>query len=249
MSDIAVRPASTVVLLRDGAGDGAGGAASQSTELEILLLRRNRALAFAGGFWVFPGGAVDDGDRELAGDDDTEAARIAAAREAGEEAGVAPDPAGMVLISHWTTPVGERKRFATWFFAAAVPEHAEVRIDEDEIHDWRWVRVGDALAEHRAGSLPMLPPTYITLCALARYPDCEAALAGERESPCPWILPRMIPAKGEGGFATLYRGDVAYESGDESAVGARHRSVLEGGCWHYVYDEDVAEPPLYPMER
>jgi 8-oxo-dGTP pyrophosphatase MutT (NUDIX family) len=247
MSDITVRPASTVVLLRDGRSqDGAGNA---GTDLEVLLVRRNRALAFAGGFWVFPGGAVDDEDRKRAADDDREAARIAAAREAEEEAGIAPDPGGMVLISHWTTPVGERKRFATWFFAAAVPEHSEVRIDEDEIHDWRWVRVVDALREHRAGALPMLPPTYITLCALERYPDAQAALAGERESPCPRVLPRMIPAAGEGGFATLYPGDVAYDSGNGDAVGARHRSVLDGGCWHYVYDDGVTEAPLYPLVR
>lgn len=245
MSDIAVRPASTVVLLRDG---GAGAAARSVTHLEVLLVRRNRALAFAGGFWVFPGGAVDDEDRERAGADEKEAARIAAAREAEEEAGIAPDPSGMVLISHWTTPVGERKRFATWFFAAAVPANYEVRIDEDEIHDWRWVPVVDALREHRAGSLPMLPPTYITLCALARYGDVASALDGERQSPCPWILPRMIPAEGEGGFATLYPGDVAYDSGDAAAVGVRHRSILDGGCWHYVYDDGVSEPPLYPLD-
>lgn len=244
MSDVTVRPASTVVLLRDGRDGGA----STGPGLEVLLVRRNRALAFAGGYWVFPGGAVDDEDRERAAGDDREAARLAAAREAEEEAGIAPDPRGMVLISHWTTPVGERKRFATWFFAAAVPGQAEVRIDEDEIHDWRWVRVVDALREHRAGTLPMLPPTYITLCALARYPGAEAALAGERESPCPWVLPRMIPA-GEGGFATLYPGDAAYDSGDADVAGARHRSVLDGGCWHYVYDDDVTEPPLYPLER
>lgn len=241
MNHDAVRPASTVVLLRDGNDGG------NPTALEVLLVRRNRALAFAGGFWVFPGGAVDAADRERAGGDETEAARIAAAREAEEEAGIAPDPAGMVLISHWTTPVGERKRFATWFFAAAVPDNSEVRIDEDEIHDWRWVRVVDALREHRAGGLPMLPPTYVTLCALERYCDAAAALAGERESPCPRVLPRMIAAAGEGGFATLYPGDVAYESGDGEAIGARHRSVLDGGCWHYVYDEDVTEPPLYPQ--
>ena len=237
MSDIAVRPASTVVLLRDG-----------DEGLEVLLVRRNRALVFAGGYWVFPGGAVDDDDVEAAGGDADEAARIAAAREAEEEAGVTPDPAGMVLVSHWTTPVGERKRFSTWFYAAEMPPGVEVRIDRDEIHDFRWMPVPAALAAHRAGELPMLPPTWITLCALARYPDTQAALEGERRSPCPRVLPLMVAVEGEGGFATLYPGDVGYEGGDKDAPGPRHRSYLCDGCWHYQYEGVEGEPPLYPMD-
>ena len=42
------RPASTVVLLRD-----------TTNGLETLMLKRNKALIFAGGAWVFPGGALD----------------------------------------------------------------------------------------------------------------------------------------------------------------------------------------------
>ena len=45
------RPASTVVLLRDS-----------DSGLETLLLKRNKALLFAGGLWVFPGGALDPED-------------------------------------------------------------------------------------------------------------------------------------------------------------------------------------------
>ena len=50
------RPASTVVLLRD-----------TPEGLQTLLLKRNKALLFAGGLWVFPGGAVDPEDMEAAG--------------------------------------------------------------------------------------------------------------------------------------------------------------------------------------
>ena len=56
------------------------------------------------------GGAVDRVDRERAGGNEELAARLAAAREAAEEAGVAPDPHGMALVSHWTTPVDEPRR-------------------------------------------------------------------------------------------------------------------------------------------
>ncbi|MFU8765065.1 MAG: NUDIX domain-containing protein, partial [Haliea sp.] len=83
---VEARPASTVVLLRDGP-DG----------LETLLLRRNKALLFAGGYWVFPGGALEPQDWEQAGGDEEAATRLAAAREAGEESGLRPSPDDMVL--------------------------------------------------------------------------------------------------------------------------------------------------------
>ncbi|WP_439108058.1 NUDIX hydrolase [Congregibacter sp.] len=233
---VPIRPASTVVLLRDG-----------EEGLELLMVRRNRALAFAGGFWVFPGGAVDDADRAQCGDDPDEAARYAAAREAEEEAGVSPDPAAMVLISHWTTPVGERKRFSTWIFAGEVAADAEVVIDGSEIHEYQWIGVTRALDLHRAGELPMMPPTYITLCAMARYETASDALAGERETPCPRVLPLLVPVEGEGKFATLYPGDVGYENGDMDADGPKHRAFLSNGSWQYQY-QGVSEPPLYPQD-
>ena len=82
-------PAATLVLLRDG-DDG----------VEVLMLRKTSAIRF-GGMWVFPGGRVDPGDR-LPGDDDTMAARRAAAREAREEAGIEVDPGEFLWFSHWT---------------------------------------------------------------------------------------------------------------------------------------------------
>jgi 8-oxo-dGTP pyrophosphatase MutT (NUDIX family) len=49
------RPSATVLLVRDSA-DGP----------EVLLLRRHGRSGFAAGAWVFPGGVVDEGDRDLA---------------------------------------------------------------------------------------------------------------------------------------------------------------------------------------
>ncbi|NIR35846.1 MAG: NUDIX domain-containing protein, partial [Actinobacteria bacterium] len=79
-------PAATVVVLRDG---GSG--------LETLMLRRNSKIAF-GGMWVFPGGRVDDADRTGV-DDDVDAARNAAVREAREETALEVDPGAMVLFA------------------------------------------------------------------------------------------------------------------------------------------------------
>ncbi|MBT5135776.1 MAG: NUDIX hydrolase, partial [Halieaceae bacterium] len=59
MTDIPdARPASTVVLLRD-----------THNGMETLMLKRNKALMFAGGLWVFPGGALEPADIEEAGGD------------------------------------------------------------------------------------------------------------------------------------------------------------------------------------
>ena len=112
-------PAATVVLLRNTA-DG----------VEVLLLRRDSRLAFAGGMWVFPGGRVDAEDfpsgAPADNPDDAEAlfaaARAAAVREAKEEADLDVDVNGLVWFAHWTPPAGEVRRFATWFFLAGAPE-------------------------------------------------------------------------------------------------------------------------------
>jgi 8-oxo-dGTP pyrophosphatase MutT (NUDIX family) len=231
MSDIPeARPASTVVLLRDS-GNG----------LETLLLKRNKALLFAGGFWVFPGGALDPEDFDGVGDDVVAASRIAAAREAQEESGLLPHLEDMVLLSHWTTPVVEPKRFSTWIYAAPLAADEEVVIDGGEIHDSRWIGVREAVAEHEAGELAMLPPTYITLRGLAGYDSVEQMVAVERDSPAPEVFPVFGDDAGQ--TIIMFRGDAGYDEGDGSAAGARHRAVLQDKHWEYVY-QDV--PPQFP---
>lgn len=103
----APRPAATLMLLRDG--DHA-----DVDQLEVLLLRRSGHTPFVPGAHVFPGGAVDPGDRDprlfhhTGGRDDRSASKalgveagglafwVAAIRECLEEAGVllAVDRAG-----------------------------------------------------------------------------------------------------------------------------------------------------------
>ena len=108
-----VRPAATVMLVRD---------IEASAGLEVFLMRRHAAMEFAAGMTVFPGGGVDDRDRDAGlighgawygpepdwwadrfgiADDLAEALVCAAARETFEESGVlfagpADDPDGIV---------------------------------------------------------------------------------------------------------------------------------------------------------
>ncbi|MCR9106824.1 MAG: NUDIX domain-containing protein [Gammaproteobacteria bacterium] len=238
MTDIPpARPASTVVLVRDS-----------KRGMETLMLRRNKALMFAGGLWVFPGGSLDPQDYAEAADDTEEAAaRIAAAREALEEAGVAPSAQDMVLLSHWTTPVVEPRRFSTWIYAAPLDNDDEVVIDGGEIHDSRWLLVADAVAAHEQGELGMLPPTYLTLCTLLHYDCVDTMVRVERASP----VPRVFPVFGADGDAmtAMFRGDAGYDSADGAVPGARHRTVLRDNIWQYVYEGvDPAYPPLIPMD-
>jgi 8-oxo-dGTP pyrophosphatase MutT (NUDIX family) len=213
--DAPVHPAATVVLLREGRG-----------AVEVLLLRRNAQLAFHGGAWVFPGGRVDPG--EGAGE---EGARRAAVREAGEEAGLALDPASLVRLSHWTTPEGQPRRFATWFFVAEVGGE-EVRVDGGEIHEHRWLAVGDALAAHRAKALDIPPPTFVTLAVLAAHRSPRAALAAASAAPPIVYVPRIV--KGAAGVASLYPGDAGWATRDAEAPGPRHRLLFEPAGWRYL---------------
>ncbi len=82
-ADPAAIPAATLVILRDVPGQVP----------ELLMVERGKALVFAGGAMVFPGGRVDPGDHALATQighsGDEGAARVAAIRETLEEAGLA----------------------------------------------------------------------------------------------------------------------------------------------------------------
>ncbi len=109
-----VRPAATVMLVRDAAA-GAG----RSPSLEVLMVRRNLRSDFVGGAYVFPGGAVDphDGGAEAeaacTGRSDAQASAllglgsgglaywVAVVRETFEEAGLllAERPGGPALLS------------------------------------------------------------------------------------------------------------------------------------------------------
>jgi 8-oxo-dGTP pyrophosphatase MutT (NUDIX family) len=232
-----IRPASTVVLLRDG-----------EHGVETLLLKRNKALVFAGGFWVFPGGSLDPEDLAAASGDEEQASRIAATREAQEECGQSPHPEDMVLLSHWTTPQIQPRRFSTWIYAAPLRDDDEVVIDGGEIHDHIWIAANDALERHRAGDMDMLPPTFITLMTVARYLTVDDLIAAELEKPVPYVLPVTFPVEG-GGFVALYQGDAGYDAIDPELPGARHRAMWIDGHWNYFYEGVAAEfPPLIEQD-
>jgi 8-oxo-dGTP pyrophosphatase MutT (NUDIX family) len=140
---VAPRPAATVVLLRDGR-DGP----------EAYLQRRPMHLGFAGGLWVFPGGRVDEADRDPAVDASwtgpspaTWAERlglplaearghvVAACRETLEEAGLLlaePAPGAKQLAD------ARRELLAGALGFAELLAGLGVRLDADRLRYWAW---------------------------------------------------------------------------------------------------------------
>jgi len=79
--------------------------------------------------------------------------------------------------SRWVTPPGEKRRYDTRFFVAALPADAEARDVTTESAHASWVSVGDALAEAGRGERRMLPPTVATLASLADLGTVAGVLA------------------------------------------------------------------------
>lgn len=220
MSQVKIHPSATVVVLREAPG-----------RLETLLLLRNEGVKFGGGEWVFPGGKIEaselDAHAQL-----FDAERAAAVRECMEEAGIALDPAALAKYSHWVTPDIMPRRFSTGFYVAQVEPHVPVQIDNGEIVDHRWLSPGEALDLHRAGNLPMMPPTFVSLCDLAQFGS--AAELAHRCSAREPMLFEPLAFREEGGACLLYAGDSGYANADPAAPGPRHRLLMRASGYEYI---------------
>jgi 8-oxo-dGTP pyrophosphatase MutT (NUDIX family) len=171
------RRSASVILVRDGAAD-----------LQLLLVRRNPQQRFMGGFWVFPGGAVD------ASESDPETA----VRELAEEATITGiDPEALVPYSRWITPEAIQLRFDTRFFVARAPDGAEPRVDGQECVDLRWTTPAAAVEAYVAGELTLALPTFKLLESLVPFVTVHALLEHAAGLDVQPILPRVVHGGGE----------------------------------------------------
>jgi 8-oxo-dGTP pyrophosphatase MutT (NUDIX family) len=204
---VKVRPASTLLLLRDGAAG-----------IEVVMGHRPPGGPF-GDVWVFPGGAVEDGDLDRAETAD-EAWALAAVRETAEEVGIlisdplsldvevkagadlyalldgmgaAFDTSRLVYLSNWVTPRMVPKRFDTRFYLCAVDAALEPVALTDEFVAVDWVNVRSSLAAHERREMPMIFPTLAHLRYVAAFEDV-ASLEAEASAldVIPQIEPRMF---------------------------------------------------------
>jgi 8-oxo-dGTP pyrophosphatase MutT (NUDIX family) len=182
------RPASTVIPVRDG-----------ENGLELLLVQRNPKSRFMGGAWVFPGGAVHEGETEAE----------TAVREANEEAALELDVNTLVPFSRWITPRQVKIRFDTHFFVAPTPSNAAPVCDGEECVDLRWVGPAEALAAGRRDELSLVFPTIKHLEQLTVFGSVDELLAHARERQVQPVEPRVLV---DGGVAqVILPGEPGYE--------------------------------------
>ncbi len=221
MTDIekSIRPAATVIVLRP-ALEG----------FEVLLLLRAKAIKFAGSCWVFPGGSIDATDQIA--NDSLATAKVAAARESQEEAGLTLNPDSFKFHSHWTTPEAAIKRFSTWFFIGAADRNCQVTIDNGEIVDSQWLSPSAALQLHLDGALKMMPPNYWSLLELSKFSSIDAVLSHCEERSAPYFAPKLI--RDGHGTVALYQEDASFLNKDLTVPGSRHRTYIRNGICDYI---------------
>lgn len=186
------RPASTVLLLRDAPAGP-----------EIFLVVRHRAIEFAAGALVFPGGRVEAADAEIAAglagaEDPLGAFRVAAVRETFEECGLllARTIGGVPLDPAQGAAVGAAHRDAlnagARGFAALLQAEGLVPDVGALVPFAHWVTPAD------------LPKRFDTRFFLAPAPPGHAAAHDGREAvDSIWIAPEQALAEADAGQHTL----------------------------------------------
>ena len=100
--------------------------------------------------------------------------------------------------SHWITPEQMKRRFDTRFFLADMPADQYCRPDSRETVQGLWISPEEGLADNLDGTIPLSPPTLVTLHELLKYQSLKDLQTKSRQRP--WgqpIFPRLVPlAKG-----------------------------------------------------
>ena len=163
-------PSASLILLRDSA-DG----------LQVLVARRNPQLRMAGGFWVFPGGALEDVDRQQAANIDVGDKllpfRLNAVRETQEEVSINIEPVNsLVYFSHWIAPDQMAMRFDTRFFAVRMPVGQQPQVDGSELVEHCWLTPAELVARADSGEMLVMFPTMMNARRLMAFDTVESVL-------------------------------------------------------------------------
>ncbi len=182
-------PAATVLLVRDGAPG-----------LEVFMVQRHRRIDFASGALVFPGGRVDAQDAQVAGrargleglSGEAAALRIAAIREAFEEAGILLARRSGALLSgseaaalgHWREKIESRRAGLLDFL-----ERENLQLDAGAAVPYaHWIT---------PKGMPKRFDTYFFIAAAP--PDHAGAHDGRETTDSVWIRPRAALEDAEAG--------------------------------------------------
>ncbi|HKO71458.1 MAG TPA: NUDIX hydrolase [Bradyrhizobium sp.] len=190
------RPASTVLLLRDGAAG----------EIEVFMMVRHYEIDFNSGALVFPGGSVDNGDQEIiarpelySGGEGLDAVslsfRIAAIRETFEESGILlarPAGSNSLVEAKRAAEIEGRDRAAlcegkTTFLKVLTDNEVVLALDE-LVPYAHWIT---------PEGMPKRFDTWFFLAAAP--PEQAGAHDGKESTDSIWVSPREALAGGESG--------------------------------------------------
>ncbi len=159
--------------------------------LQVLMVRRSPDTRIWPGFWVFPGGVVEDSDHESASIDARY--RNTALRELAEETNVELDgPDSLIPFARWITPAELGVRFDARFYVAPMPPNAHPEPDSKEIVEIGRLKPQEALERQRAGEMQMIFPTIKQLEDLARFSTAEEVIKDAPSRSMEPIRPRAI---------------------------------------------------------
>jgi 8-oxo-dGTP pyrophosphatase MutT (NUDIX family) len=190
---LAPRPASTVLMVRDGASG-----------LEVFMVVRHHKIDFASGALVFPGGSVDAGDHAIAADparcgpaagldEQSRALRVAAVRETFEECGVLlarPRGSSRMLDGARSAAIGAKAKGRS-FAATIAAEDLELALAA-LVPFAHWI------------TPPILPKRFDTHFYIVAAPADQLALHDGSESvDSTWINPTRALADALAGKYTL----------------------------------------------
>jgi hypothetical protein len=95
-------------------------------------------------------------------------------------------------VSHWITPVGEKRRFDTRFFIARAPAAQEPLHDDGETIESFWISPQEAIDRAHERDLMLMPPTKANIEFLLDHGTTDEVMAAaERIGTHKTILPKI----------------------------------------------------------
>lgn len=95
-------------------------------------------------------------------------------------------------VSHWITPMGEKRRFDTRFFIARAPQAQEPLHDDGETIESFWISPQEAIERAHEKDLMLMPPTRANIEFLLPFKTADEVLAAASQVGMPQtILPKL----------------------------------------------------------
>jgi 8-oxo-dGTP pyrophosphatase MutT (NUDIX family) len=95
-------------------------------------------------------------------------------------------------VSHWITPMGEKRRFDTRFFIARAPAAQEPLHDDGETIESFWIKPEEAIRRSHEKDLMLMPPTKANIEFLLPHKTTDEVMAAASKVGTPQtILPKI----------------------------------------------------------